>query len=58
MWSVIWLGVAVLVAWVAWEVCHAPEVDEGNCPVPLLLEHGRCPGPCRLPPPCTEDQEA
>lgn len=46
------LALAVLV----WALRSAPLVDESNCPIPLLLENGRCPSPCRLPPPCTESK--
>lgn len=50
------LILAVLLAAVAlvWALRTAPLVDESRCPVPMLLEAGRCPSPCAMPPPCTE----
>lgn len=51
--TILWLVAAAALGWIAWEIYRAPEVDEGNCPVQALLEHGRS-SPCRIPPPCTE----
>lgn len=54
--ELLWLVAAACLGYIAWEIWRAPAVDEGRCPVPMLLEHGRCPSPCRIPPPCTEER--
>lgn len=47
------LAILLALAVFVWALRSAPLVDESRCPIPLLLEAGRCPSPCRIPPPCT-----
>jgi hypothetical protein len=45
----IFLGCAVLIAWIWIELSRAPLIDEGNCP----RQHTKpCGGPCEEHPPC------
>ncbi|HHB12224.1 MAG TPA: hypothetical protein ENK62_03380 [Chromatiales bacterium] len=45
-----------ILGWIAWQLGHAPRVNEARCPFPMLLDQeGRCPGACASDPPCTRE---